>query len=641
MIRCGATLIGALWALMPAPTFAAYIEPPSLAAEVAAGRLPPIGQRLPETPLTAMPEGKDMELGRHGGELRFLIGRPQDVRLMVVYSYARLVVYDTKFELQPDIVEAVESDGDRVFTFKLRRGHRWSDGRPFTGEDFRYYWQDVVLNKQLSPLGPPQVLMVDGKPPRVEFPDATTVRYSWASPNPHFLPALAGPSPLYIYRPAHYLKQFHAKYTDAETLTAEVKKAGVRNWQALHNRRDNQYRNDNPELPTLDPWVVQTKPPADRFVFVRNPYFHRVDPEGRQLPYIDRVAATVADGRLIPAKTGSGEADLQARGISFNNYTFLRQASKRNEFTVHLWNTAKGSHVALFPNLNASDPTWRRLNRDQRFRRALSLAINRREINQVIYFGLALEAANTVLPQSPLYRNYYRLASAQFDLRTANRLLDEIGMVKRDGRGVRLLPDGRPLELIVETAGEDTEQTDVLELIHDSWLEAGVKLFSRPSQREVFRNRIFAGQTKVSVWSGLENGLPTAATPPDELAPTSQQQLQWPKWGQFVETRGGSGEAVDDPSAKELMRLNEDWRLADSRAERERIWHRMLEIHAEQIFTIGLIAGVKQPVVVSNHLRNVPAEGVYNWDPGSFFGIYRPELFWFDESRRTAASAAQ
>ncbi|HSE78904.1 MAG TPA: ABC transporter substrate-binding protein [Alphaproteobacteria bacterium] len=641
MIRRGAIMLGALWALTPAPMNAAYIEPPSLAAEVAAGRLPPIEQRLPQSPLKAMPEGKDMELGRHGGELRFLIGRPQDVRLMVVYSYARLVVYDTKFELRPDIVEAVESDGDRVFTFKLRRGHRWSDGQPFTSEDFRYYWHDVVLNKQLSPLGPPQVLMVDGKPPRVEFPDATTVRYSWSSPNPYFLPAVAGPSPLYIYRPAHYLRQFHAKYTDAETLAAEVKKAGVRNWQALHNRRDNQYRNDNPDLPTLDPWVVQTKPPSDRFVFVRNPYFHRVDPEGRQLPYIDRVAATVADGRLIPAKTGAGEADLQARGISFNNYTFLRQAAKRNDFTVRLWNTAKGSHIALFPNLNASDPTWRQLNRDPRFRRALSLAINRREINQVIYFGLALEAANTVLPQSPLYRNYYRLAAAQFDLRTANRLLDEIGVVKRDGRGVRLLPDGRPLEVIVETAGEDTEQTDVLELIHDSWLDAGVKLFSRPSQREVFRNRIFAGQTKMSVWSGLENGLPTAATPPDELAPTSQQQLQWPKWGQYIETRGGSGEAVDDPAAKELMRLNEDWRLSVSRSERERIWHRMLEIHAEQVFTIGLIAGVKQPVVVNSHLRNVPAEGVYNWDPGSFFGVYRPELFWFDESRRTAASAAQ
>ncbi len=616
-----------------------YIEAPMLEAEVAAGRLPPIAVRLPDPPLRVEIDRIDRAVGRHGGELRTLIGRSQDVRLMVVYSYSRLVGYNQRFELVPDLLEDVIVEGDRVFTLKLRRNHRWSDGHPFTAEDFRYYGEDVAQNRNLAPAGPPQILRVDGKLPRVEILDAHTVRFSWEGPNPYFLPALAGASPLYIYRPARYLKQFHAKYADADALAETVKKAGVRNWAALHNRLDNQYRNDNPDLPTLDPWAVHTRPPADRFVFVRNPYYHRIDSEGRQLPYIDRVVATVADGRLIPAKTGSGEADLQARYLSFNNYTFLRQAAKRNDYSVRLWSTTKGAHLALYPNLNAADPVWRALNRDVRFRRALSLAINRHEINQVIYFGLAIEGQNTALPASPLYKKSYRDAYARFDLKQASRLLDEIGLTQRDSRGVRLLPDGRPLEVIVETAGEDTEQTDVLELVHDSWLEVGVKLFSRPSQREVFRNRIFAGQTKMSIWNGLENGLVTAAMSPEELAPTSQQQLQWPAWGQFVETGEKSGEPVDDPAALELARLNVAWRRASSAAEREKIWHRMLEIHAEQIYTIGLIAGVKQPVVVSNQLKSVPIEGIYNWDPGAFFGIYRPDTFWFDEARRTTAAA--
>ena len=148
--------------------------------------------------------------------------------------------------------------------------------------------------------------------------------------------------------------------------------------------------------------------------------------------------------------------------------------------------------------------------------------------------------------------------------------------------------------------------------------------------REAFRNRIFSGATLMSVWSGHENGVANADTSPGEFAPTTQQQLQWPKWGQHIETNGSSGEAPDLAPALELMRLNRSWLQAKSRAEREVIWHKMLKIHADQVFSIGLIAGVKQPIVVKNDLRNVPEEGVYNWDPGAQFGIYRPDTFWFD-----------
>ena len=185
------------------------------------------------------------------------------------------------------------------------------------------------------------------------------------------------------------------------------------------------------------------------------------------------------------------------------------------------------------------------------------------------------------------------------------------------------------MQIVVETAGEDTEQTDILQLIHDSWRKIGIKLYIKPLQREVFRNRIFAGSTLMSVWSGLENGIPTPDLSPRELAPTSQHQLQWPKWGQYYETMGKAGEPVAEGPAARLARLNSEWRRADSRLRRTEIWHDMLRIHADQVFNIGLICGVPQPVVVGNRLRNVPTEGIYNWDPGAFFGIYRPDTFWF------------
>ena len=616
-----------------------WIEPPALAARVSAGQLPPIAKRLPEKPLVVQVGRGQRELGKSGGMLRMLMASAKDTRQMAVYGYARLVVWTPEYRLEPDILEAVEQEGGRSFTLRLRKGHKWSDGHPFTAEDFRYFWEDLVGNAELSPFGPPAQLLVDGEKPVFQVVNETTVRYSWSKPNPFFLPALASATPLYIYRPAQYLKRFHRKFAKPEDIARLVKEHGQQNWAALHHRMDHMYRNDNAELPTLDPWVLKTNPPAERFQFARNPYFHRVDETGQQLPYIDDVILNIADSKIIPAKTGAGESDLQARYIRFDNYTFLRESEKRTDQSVFLWRTAKGSHFALFPNLNANDPVWRQMLRDARFRRALSLAINRHEVNQVVYFGLALKAANTVLPQSPLFEKAYQAAWADFDLSRANALLDEIGLTKRNNRGVRLLPDGRPLEIVVETAGESTEQTDVLELIRDTWIRAGIKLFIKPSQREVFRNRVFAGDAIMAVWGGLENGLATADQSPEELAPTNQQQLQWSKWGQFFETGGKTGEAPDMPIAQELARLNQAWRREASAERRAAIWKRMLAIHADQVFSIGVVAGTLQPVVVSNKLRNVPVEGVFNWEPGAHFGIYRPEIFWLGESRKPRPQA--
>ena len=625
-IAAGALLLLAATAALAAD----WVETPALAARVQAGELPPVAARLPDSPRVLDLDAHGRTPGRHGGDLHMLMSRGKDVRLMVVYGYSRLLVYDRGYDLVPDILDSFEVEEGRIFTLRLRAGHRWSDGHPFTVEDFRYWWEDVAHNEELTPFGLEHALIAGGGEPEFEILDPLTVRYTWAEPNPYFLPALAGPLPLQVFAPAHYMKQFHADYRDADELAALVEEYGQRNWAALHNRLDEPYRNTNPERPSLQPWVNTTSQPAQRFVFERNPFFHRTDGHGRQLPYVDRVIMDIADAKLIPAKTGAGESDLQARYLHFGDYAFLKQSSKRTGHEVHLWRTAKGADIALFPNMNTYDEAWQALFRDLRFRRALSLAINRHEVNQVLYYGLAREGNNTLAPESPLYREEYRTRWATFDLARANALLDELGLTERDDRGVRLLPDGRPMVLVVETAGEDTEQTDVLELIHDSWLDAGIKLFSKPMQREVFRNRVFSGSTLVGVWGGLENALATNETSPQEIAPSSQQQLQWPMWGAYYESAGETGEEPALPEVQELAALLADWRGAADAAGRRAIWHRMLEIWADQVFTIGLVAGVRQPVVVRHGLRNVPEEGIYNWEPGSHLGIYQPDAFWFE-----------
>ncbi len=624
MTRLLTLFLVALLALPALATAQNYKETPFLAADVQSGKLPSIAQRLPQSPLVVPAEGNP----RQGGEINVLMATARDVRMMVVYGNARLVAYDENLQLKPDLLENLEVEEGRIFTLHLRKGHRWSDGAPFTTEDFRYWWDDVANNRELNLSGPPQDMLVDGEPPQIDIIDETTIRFTWKEPNANFLPSIAGASPMWIFRPAHYLKKFHVKYAEPRALEQAIERERTGNWARLHNKLDDLYRNENRDMPRLDPWVPISRPPTQRFLFVRNPFYHRVDANGVQLPYLDRVVMNIASGSLIPLKTGSGEADLQARYLRFDNFTFLKKGSRQYGFDVRLWQTARGSHMALFPNLNVNDPVWRTLVRDVRFRRALSMAIDREEINEVLFLGLAIPANNTVLPASPLFRPEYQKEWAQFDVAAANKLLDEIGLTKRDERGVRLLPDGRPLAIIVETAGENTEETDVLQLVHDSWQKIGVKLYSKPQSRDILRNRVFSGDALMSVWSGLENGVPQPGSIPAELAPTSQVQLQWPKWGQYFETGGRNGEAIDTDWGKRLMEALQQWQRSFDPAEQARLWHEMLQINTEQVTSIGLVAGVPQPVVVSNRLKNVPEKGIYNWDPGAFFGMYRPDSFW-------------
>jgi peptide/nickel transport system substrate-binding protein len=608
---------------------AAPPEPPSLRFDLAAGRLPPLAERLPASPRRDLPAREGWQEGRYGGSLTMLSRGGRDPRDLVLFGYARLVVWDENLELVPDILESVEVEGERIFTLILREGHRWSDGHPFTTEDFRFWWDEVANNRDLSPLGPPQEMMVDGRPPQVEVLDARRIRYAWPAPNARFLPALAGADPPFIYRPAHYLKAFHASHAEAAELDRAAAAIGLRNWAELFRRKDRPFFFDNPDLPSLQPWVNTSAPPTERFVARRNPYFHRVDAAGRQLPYIDELVLLRSEPRLIAAKAAAGETGLQARGLAFQDGAALKQAEQEGRIEVHLWPIGRGAQLALYPNLNAASPGWREVLRDLRFRRALSLGIDRDELNQVLYQGTALPGANTLLPGSPLYDESYRGAWASHDPEQANALLDELGMTWIDPDGIRHLPDGRRAELVVETADVDPSEVDALEIIRSQWAKIGIALLVRSQPRQAARQRITAGATVMSVFYGLANGLARPSSSPAELAPTSEQQNNWPLWGLHHESGGAAGEAPDLRPARQLLALYQDWTRAASDPAREAIWREMLEIHAEQVFTIGLLGAVRQPVVADPRLRNLPAEADYMYDPGAYFGRYRMDTLWF------------
>lgn len=614
-------------------------EVPYLAKAVASGDLPGMRDRLPLRPRLVDPRKTGGTIGRYGGRMRWLMGKPKDLRMVAYYGYSRLVCYNEKYELVPDILEKFEVEDGRIFTLYLRAGHKWSDGAPFTSEDFRYVWEDVYNDKRIG-RGVPRAMRVEGKPPTFEVIDETTVRYTWHAANPQFLSALAGTLPLVVAMPFHYVKQFHPRYADPKKLKALVKAARVSKPKALHKRKTRAITFQNPDLPVLAPWYNTTPRPSNLFIFKRNPYYHRVDPKGRQLPYVDEIHMSIGSRSLIPAKTGSGDSDLQARYIRFDDYTFLKAAERQGKVKVHLWEKSNGSHMAIIPNLTTKDKTWRKLLRDVRMRQALSLGINRAEINAAIFFGLARVSGDTVLPRSPLYKKSYATKWTSFDVAKANQLLDELGLDKRAYDGIRYLPDGRRAEVILDTAGESTEQTDVLNLIQDSWRQIGIAMFPRPTQRDLFRKRVYSGQSIMSVWSGHNNGLPGPATNPEFLAPVSQAQLQWPDWGLHAQTNGEKGIAPELPAAQKLMDLLREWQSSTSTAQQSRIWHDMLEIYSDNLFTIGILNGTKQPVVTAPNLRNVPGNGVFAFNPGAYFGVYNPEAFYY-ASNDVAASAAK
>ena len=261
------------------------------------------------------------------------------------------------------------------------------------------------------------------------------------------------------------------------------------------------------------------------------------------------------------------------------------------------------------------------------------MGVKRGEINQALYYKLAKPRAVAALEESPFFNKEHAKAWANHDPEAANALLDEMGLTERNAKGTRLLPDGRPMQIVIETAGERAEVEDTLELITDTWADLGIRLLVKPQDRDVLRNRAFAGQTMMVAWYGWNVGIPTANATPTDLAPLDQATFSWPKWGQYYQTKGAAGEAPDIKEVLDLMALFEKWRSSVDEEGRAQAWKEMLAIHADQIFSIGTVSRAPVPVVHNAALNNVPADGIYAWDPGGQLGVHRMDEFFFTDGR--------
>ncbi len=604
-----------------------FHEAPMLRVKVAAGELPPVEERLPEEPLVLIPVE---EIGQYGGTWHRAWTGPSDAPGPGRITVDNILRHDPDGKkVLPNIARAWKlSDEGRTLTLYLRKGMKWSDGVPFTADDIIFWYKDIILNDELTP-AKPSWMIVGGKLGEVEKIDDYTVRLHFVQPYGVLLDSLA----IYggqggFFAPRHYLKQFHPNYTSEERLEKMVKEEGFNYWYQLFMAKNDWIQ--NPDLPTLRAWKPINEPTATHWIMERNPYYWKVDTAGNQLPYLDRVTHVLAeDPEVINLKAMAGELDFQLRHLMLNNYPMFMEASEKGNYRVVTWESGFGSDVAFSPNLTyKGDPVLRDIIRDRRFRIALSLAINREEINELCYLGLGEIRAATVPPQNPAYREEFGKKYIEYNPERANALLDEMGLRWDKDHKYRLRPDGKTLSLTIEVvAGIFGPWVDASELVKEYWEEIGIKTAVKTEERALWYQRLYAGEIQVAVWSFGQVLFPIIRGL--RLIPFARECPFAPLIGEWYVSRGKSGvEPWGD--LKKVLDLWEKAKLTVDREKRIQLTQEILRINAENVWNIGILRAPATMCmgVLKNNFRNVPEVALSDTNLNSPGNANPPQFFF-------------
>lgn len=577
-------------------TIADYNEAPELHDQVLSGDLPPVSERLPFEPRIIDPVE---EIGQYGGNLRRAWLGPSDrwnIRHFIGEPFIATTVDAVPI---PNVAKGWEIlDDSRVFVFYMREGMRWSDGHPVTSEDAEFWWQAYT-----DPAGFPSSdwMLYKGEPGEFEIIDDYTFKISFPEPNTAFLLGAAGDGHARMLAPKHYLKQFHADYADPAELQKMVEAGGYDAWQMLFENRFN-WPERNPERPTIAAWYPINNPTDAQYIFVRNPYYWKVDTEGNQLPYIDRMTFEyIQDASMVEMRAITGQIDFQGRHIG--DVSVLLENREAGDYRVLLYpNVGQGASLTIMFNQNSKNPVTRTLLTDVRFRQALSSAINRDEINEVLHYGLQTPRQASFSSGSPFYDAEWSNAYIAYDPELANQLLDEMGLAWGT-EGYRVHPDGSRVSIFAEDA--DGAHVDELEMIVAYWKAVGVQLNINTPERSLFEERTTAGEFDLAIWN-FDRALRPDVQPRWWVTGPDSGGYHWgPLWNRWSATKGERGE---EPPA-EIMRLNEILALVQSAKDFDTVRELMAEVtefHRENLFIIGTVGEGPAWFVAKNNLRNVP-----------------------------------
>lgn len=639
MIRLATTIALLACALLnfaqPAAAQSKYHEAPAFDDQVKAGKLPPVDQRLPEQPLVVPVVEK---IGEYGGVWRRAFLGPADAN-----NYVR-VVYDGLFRFTPDGAEiepklalgAKSSDDYKVWTILLRKGARWSDGAPFTADDILFWYKDVIQNKDLTPSLPTWIRNTDGSAAKVEKLDDYTVRFTYDRPATLFLQEIAnqdGPDLSYaMFLPAHYLKQFNPDYTPKDQLDHLAQAASFRSWTELFAQKATP--TSNPERPTMAAWMPVSRVSDPVFTIRRNPYYIGVDKDGNQLPYIDEVRFTYfADQQALNLQAIAGNFDMQARHIQMTNYPVLKEQEKSTgKYHVLIWPTFGGSDaVVAFNTTYQADPAIGKLMATKDFRIALSYAINRDEIKESVFLGLGEARQAVPAPSHPYFPGKeWAQKYTEFDRDKANKMLDALGLTKRDPQGIRLMDNGKPATIEISVVPAFGAWPDVAQLIAQDWQAVGIRAVVQIRERALHQKMRESNELMTEIWNEDTTAFPfTGGSKLDPRNSPLQTLTLGPLYYRWLNSGGKEGVEPTEP-LKRIMALIDTARR-EGRDSQIKAAQELFQIWADNVFeigTVGLTPMVQGVVVVNSKMHNVPTTIGNDW-PLRTPGNARTEQFFF------------
>ncbi len=620
-------------------------ESPILAELVQEGKLPPVAERTgPEPLVLAGVEG----LGRYGGTWHRLATNPQDLEGVFInrYSHISLVRWSPHgYPIVPHLAKSWTVTPDqRVWTFTLRQGLRWSDGHPFTTGDILYWWEHEKLYFKSDY----QFMFHVGKLGRMERVDDLTLRFVFEEPNGAFLEKLA--CAFDYFRPVHYLKKFHPALGDQKLIAGLMRSMNLPSAFAVYTRMQSPL---NPEHPRMWPWIYAEYRASAPQALVRNPYYFAVDPQGNQLPYLDRMLTGIKSKAMLTAAAAGGELSMQDRHLDFEDYTLLAGEAPRRGYRLLHWFNATRAWFQLHPNLNrAIDPrhpetAWKhRLLNEKTFRQALSLSIRRQDIIDAVFNGVGEPAQNSPGPLSPYHNEAQFHSYTAHDPARANALLDALGLTQRDPEGFRTFPDGSRMGWFLNIS--EMTPPDAANMVADQWAEVGIRATVQIHVRTLWQVKQAAGEHDFTISPGLEEFMPILD--PRVYAPINPSSLWASKWGRWYllgglqdtpESRqpGLEGPPPGHP-ARRAMELYNLARTAPTLDERLARMHEILDLAGENLWTITLATPPPMLTVVKDGFRNVPATAL----SGALFqtpGNVGMETFFWDTPNDTPAAIAQ
>lgn len=557
-----------------------FHEAPMLASRVSQGALPPVGARLPENPLVIVPLD---EIGQYGGEIRrALTGDIVQTPGVSKTLGENLMGYERPLpkRLLYNLAEShTYQDSGRAAVFKIRAGTRWSDGVPFTVDDILFWYQDMTLDSDARwNVALPSALLVDGEPLVAEKVDDHSIRFRGRKPLGRILQTMASDL---VAMPKHYFSKYHPRYNPITTY--EACRDSVSRAMVLYR----------PGTPVLSAWMPVEWSRGQRLVFERNPYYWKVDSAGNQLPYADRLIFNIIqDQQVILLKFVNGELDLLGRYSQTDMYPTLKAEERKGKITIRLGTPAPKSQFRL--NWDAPRKVLRDAIRDRRVRLALSFALNRQEISEIVFHSLLEPASHSFGPASDFYSKEAGQKYAIYDPERSADLLDEAGYRDSDGDGVREFLDGTPFSVTMDvTPGIGV---DVCQLAIDYWRDIGIRVHMNVALRDIIFPKWDNGEFEFFWWGGWSDD-PVAR--PNDWGIIGDFN---PTWHRNAATEGPNWLREATDLILETHNTLDQSKLSENMA-------RVRDLHAENVPL--LITGFAYHVWGSNNrLGNVPIHGM-------------------------------